>query len=306
MSSLTLLLLFGALAVAAVALAYIAARSCEIKDYVDSTLFFLLRRTSKEETGLTMPPFTGKYRCIHCRTRLYGVPSDFKPGFGSAYGNCSICGNLLYFLVESTAHQRLYPMQFLTGAKWEGAASCPHPPRSRGRLLAMMQDLAKRMRYQFDRHRQAGLSDVWQTAEESLQSGLGDCEDHSILLADWLLSDGYDARVVLGDMPTREASGAYPKAWSPILGTQGEAHAWVAVRLNNEEYYVEATCKGSDAIGLVKDAKSVWTDHSYIPKLQFDRGSFWSLKQTAGVTGAVISFWDESQWAKGFFMKRIG
>ena len=43
-----------------------------------------------------------------------------------------------------------------------------------------------------------GYSDIWQIPEQLEKSGRGDCEDMSIYLADWLISDGYDAWVVIG------------------------------------------------------------------------------------------------------------
>ncbi len=83
--------------------------------------------------------------------------------------------------------------------------------------------LSLRMKYGFDQSL-FGASDVWQTSEQAYFNSLGDCEDHSILLADWLIEMGYDARVVIGNQ-------------------RGQGHAWVVVFGKSEVYLVEATSK---------------------------------------------------------------
>jgi hypothetical protein len=83
--------------------------------------------------------------------------------------------------------------------------------------------LSLRLKYRLDQTL-FGVPDVWQTSEQAYFNSVGDCEDHSILLADWLIEMGYDARVVIGDQ-------------------RGQGHAWVVVFGKSEVYLVEATSK---------------------------------------------------------------
>ena len=54
--------------------------------------------------------------------------------------------------------------------------------------------LAQRKRYQLDAKQYAGRSEVWQTSRQAFFYPRGDCEDHAIALADWLIEMGEDAR----------------------------------------------------------------------------------------------------------------
>lgn len=65
----------------------------------------------------------------------------------------------------------------------------------------------------------------WQTPEETMELGTGDCEDFAFLLHSELTAHKYVSWVVMGDMH----------------GLDQTSHAWVAVTTGRIEYYIEAT-----------------------------------------------------------------
>jgi hypothetical protein len=82
----------------------------------------------------------------------------------------------------------------------------------------------------------------------------GDCEDHAMVLADWLISMEIDARVVLGFY-------------------KEEGHAWVVFFLNGKAYLLEATSKRKIRNAGAIPAAALMAD--YHPTCQFNRDKFW-------------------------------
>ena len=115
--------------------------------------------------------------------------------------------------------------------------------------------LALRKSYVLD-HQLYGpnMSEIWQNSRQAYLYTRGDCEDHAILLADWLIALGYRARVVLG---TYRESG----------------HAWVVLFVDGKEYLLESTDKRRPR--SISDFKLARLAVDYHPIYQFDRQSFW-------------------------------
>lgn len=125
--------------------------------------------------------------------------------------------------------------------------------------------LANRKGYAFDHdlYRLGSDGDIWQTSREAFSLPRGDCEDHAILLADWLIGLGENARVAVGTM-------------------SGGGHAWVVLFRGGREYVLEATQKRGVA-GL-KNWPLARTKPEYQPRFQFDREHFWvNTRNTATV-----------------------
>ena len=95
--------------------------------------------------------------------------------------------------------------------------------------------------------------DTWQTSPETYVRMWGDCEDHAILLADWMIGLGYDARVVAGTV-------------------NGEAHAWVVLFKDGKEYLLEATDKASR-----RRYPLIELHPEYVPAFMFNRDNFWAV-----------------------------
>ena len=85
-----------------------------------------------------------------------------------------------------------------------------------------MRHIAREMRYEPDTVQFPGYTDIWLSSEEAYLRKRGDCEDHAILLADWLVGMGYDARVAIGSI-------------------KDEGHAWVVLFEEGKTYLLEAT-----------------------------------------------------------------
>lgn len=129
---------------------------------------------------------------------------------------------------------------------------------------------AHKLRYRYDHQRYPGRADVWQTARESWLQGSGDCEDHALLLADWLASHGEDARVVLGEL-------------------NGNGHAWVVVLRDGQTYLLEATRKfGRRALRQYPLASTL---AGYQPQAMFNRDSLW-INEGASMT----TRYDDERW----------
>ena len=114
--------------------------------------------------------------------------------------------------------------------------------------------VAMRMKYKRDDRLFSGKMDVWQTSQGAFIRGKGDCEDHSVLLADWLIDMGLDARVVLGDYKSR-------------------GHAWVVVLDNGEFYLLEPTSKHKSRRWRHFPLARLITD--YHPRIMFNRDTYW-------------------------------
>jgi hypothetical protein len=111
-----------------------------------------------------------------------------------------------------------------------------------------------RLRYQLDAEQYGGLREVWQNSREAFLNTRGDCEDHALVIADWLIEMGIDARVVLGTY-------------------KNEGHAWVVVFKGPEVFLLESTSK---------QKRKHWRHYplaklepNYHPKCMFNRNSFW-------------------------------
>ena len=254
-------------------------------------------------SGLPELPFKeGRlYACGKCSDR-FTVPVS-KNG----HSVCK-CGAQLWYVAETVSKGTGYSMQFLTGAKWPNAASCPKPAGSAARVEAMWLDVAERVAYQKDEETFAGREEVWQTSEETLRCGVGDCEDHSILLVDWLISEGYDARVAIGESSLEDGK------WG--------GHAWVVLRLEGREYLIDATrnvVAEDHETAESKALRRARREHlklegietkaaSYRPAGMFDRGRYWMRKGFA--SGKNIpspkSYWSgEEEWIEGMWLRSV-
>jgi hypothetical protein len=113
--------------------------------------------------------------------------------------------------------------------------------------------IAKHKQYMYDHVQYAGRLDVWQTSRQAFLAPRGDCEDHAILLADWLISMGYDA-------------------WVAVGYANDEGHAWVVVFDQEREYLLEATQKNGVRDRLQLPLASLQT--GYRPTMLFNREEF--------------------------------
>ncbi|MEM6708876.1 MAG: hypothetical protein AAF648_08840 [Pseudomonadota bacterium] len=116
--------------------------------------------------------------------------------------------------------------------------------------------LASRKSYLYD-HQQYRIGtdeDLWQTSRQAFREPQGDCEDHAILLADWLIGIGERARVAVGTM-------------------RGEGHAWVVLFREGREYLLESTRK--NGLTGLKRYPLAALHPEYHPQYQFDRDYFW-------------------------------
>jgi hypothetical protein len=130
--------------------------------------------------------------------------------------------------------------------------------------------VSMRLRYQLDSKQYGGLKDVWQTSKQAFHNTRGDCEDHALILVDWLIEMGADARVVLG---------AYKK----------QGHAWIVVFKDSNVYLLEATAK---------QKRKHWRHYplarlepDYHPKFMFDRDYFWVNTGTVFTTDYQGKHW---------------
>lgn len=128
-----------------------------------------------------------------------------------------------------------------------------------------MQHVATHMQYMLDEKQFRGFREIWLSSEETYKLGRGDCEDHAILLADWLQSMGYDARVAFGKI-------------------NGEGHAWVVLFENGRTYLLEATAKYTPKVFPLAAALP-----QYRPRVMFNDRYIWfnrGSEMTTSYTGA--------------------
>lgn len=114
--------------------------------------------------------------------------------------------------------------------------------------------VAMRLRYQMDSKQYGGLRDVWQNSKQAFFNTRGDCEDHALVIADWLIEMGVDARVALGKF-------------------KKSGHAWVVVFMDDQVFLLEATNK---------QKRKHWRHYpladlasGYYPNYMFNRDYFW-------------------------------
>jgi len=130
--------------------------------------------------------------------------------------------------------------------------------------------IARRKSYQLDEKQYPGRPEVWQSSRQSFYFPRGDCEDHAILLADWLIAMGEDARVALGDV-------------------DGNGHAWVILFRNGREYLLEATQKRGLSRNKAYPLAALAT--RYTPEYMFNREYFWTNTGSKFTTRYSGSTW---------------
>jgi transcription elongation factor Elf1 len=120
------------------------------------------------------------------------------------------------------------------------------------RIMALWQRITDQCDYQLDQdHSEDREREVWKFSRQTWDEKAGDCEDTSILLADTLLSAGFDARVVIG--------------WNGNIGQ----HAWVVVKAGDRQYVLESTLQ--DDITLDNLVIASQAAAFYQPEQLFDR-----------------------------------
>ena len=179
-------------------------------------------------------------------------------------------GSVFAFSAESTERRYYFAPAFLTG--WQ-----PFPANQ---LWQPWYAVAHRMRYAWDHELFPGRMDVWQTGYQSWLNQRGDCEDHALLLADWLMNMGEDARVVLGD-------------W------RGEGHAWVVLIRDERVYLLEATQKfGRQALREYPLASMM---AGYQPRAMFNRETLWVNEGSSLTTRYTDERWRKAGFFESYF-----
>lgn len=133
--------------------------------------------------------------------------------------------------------------------------------------------ISERIRYQLDNEHFPGREEVWLTTMQTWEKARGDCEDHAILLADWLIEMGLDARVVLGKH-------------------NDSGHAWVVVIKDDNEYLLEATRKRYLERWASYPLASLLPQ--YHPEMMFNRDDLWVNSGSTLTTSYSNQHWKKT------------
>jgi hypothetical protein len=171
---------------------------------------------------------------------------------------CPECETSFSLLVADNQGDYHYVNDFLVG--YQPPARFPAGESKLDEVLRIWRGVYRACEYKSDSRGDKQLQrDAWQTGPETLMRGEGDCDDTSVLLADWLIARGFEARVALGE-------------------AHGEGHAWVVVLVEGNTYLLEST---SEPPPLASDIGSTTSFNGlYKPDILFDRNAcyYWRDK----------------------------
>lgn len=163
----------------------------------------------------------GKFhnRCPHC-DKVHAL--EIERESRTLILSCPYCDLPFDVLALDTKGSMRRASDFFEGFHLDEGDSIAAESSPERRIVAIWSRIAERCDYELD---QDGSSahEVWKTPGETWREKAGDCEDTSILLADALLSAGFEARVAIG--------------WNGNIGQ----HAWVVVRAGEAQYVLEST-----------------------------------------------------------------
>ena len=205
--------------------------------------------------------------CPHCGTSHAGrVP----PSGRSIVFSCPHCNKPFdAYAIDNDGHYNRVT-SFLS--RLQGPALEPPPETPLEEMYCVWYAVATRCRYSSDITGVDGPRDYWQNSMETFNSRNGDCEDSSILLADWLISRGIEAKVATGKTE------------------DGEGHAWCVARIDGLQYILETTAlPDPDNPPL---ASKLW--EQYQPRYLFDRKGLYFLKNEHETM--VDDYWAQSLW----------
>jgi hypothetical protein len=184
---------------------------------------------------------TYKVTCPHCNSE-----NDWEVVVDGCLQSFAHCERTVAMLVP-TAGGLLASPASLVKAWWPDGVPVPSGG-SEVKCLAAWSLVAQRVDYCFDHHQREASNECWLPASETWNRSVGDCEDHSILLASMLLHLGVSAWVVWG-----------------MVDDGG--HAWVEVEIDGMLRLIEATGKQPlpDSLPPVQEAGAVYGFSVYKP-----------------------------------------
>lgn len=211
--------------------------------------------------------------CTECRLCGFRQPVATVRGTTGLIMECDKCRRPYGYLQQDLRGRYRYINQFLTG--FQPPAHFPEDISPRAEMTAMWKAVLSHCRYAEDAHGVGGPRDQWQLPAETHAYANGDCEDTAILLADWLIARGFDARVALGFMKDDQ-------------GNNG-GHAWVVCRIDGIDFLLESTEQ------VQPDAKPQTVasiGRYYSPSVLFDRGTIYFRKNG----GWTPDYWSSREW----------
>jgi hypothetical protein len=191
---------------------------------------------------------------------------------------CPHCHRIYTILAADSQKKMHYVNEYLT--EYAPPAHFPKALSREQEMLLIWRAVGKICKYTLDpadpnNTTSNDPTDAWQFALETQVLGTGDCEDSSILLADWLHSRGFEARVAIGRFAERGG------------------HAWVVTRLDGKEYLLESTAPNPrlDSEPLAIDVGS-----RYVPDAMFDYDSIYVRTDPHDIWDG--KYWDQSKWVR--------
>ena len=192
--------------------------------------------------------------------------------------HCPNCDRNYGILFQDLDGRYHHANQFLTGFEPPSFVPRTDPEDLDGRFFEMTtiwKAVVDHCRYETDILGLAGQGEQWQFASQTHAYANGDCEDTSILLVDWLIARGFDARVALG--------------WAQTLEGESTGHAWAVCRIGEEEFILESTHHHYEEEGPPTNAE---IGNRYLPYALFDRENVY-FRRTEGWTP---SYYSHREW----------
>ena len=158
-------------------------------------------------------------RCPHCE-EVHAL--EIQKESRTLILSCPYCDLPFDVLAADTAGRIRRATDFFEGFDLGEHPAAVTQMTGEQRIVALWRQVAERCDYQLDQDH-SNTREVWKGPQETWDEKAGDCEDTAILLADALISAGFDARVAIG--------------WNGNIGQ----HAWVVVRSGDKQYILEST-----------------------------------------------------------------
>jgi hypothetical protein len=208
--------------------------------------------------------------CPHCKNQQACRVPPAQRGISL---DCPKCERSYGMLAADREGRFRYANEYLTG--YAPPAVFPTDTAPLHTLYTIWGAVRSACRYVKDTDERMPGRDVWQTGLETLTLGQGDCEDSSILLADWLLSRGIRTRVAIG-------------RYGDIGG-----HAWCVSQIDGIDYLLESTEGRPDPS---KPPYAADVGIRYLPDILFDRDALYVRSVPKGKWEG--DYWSAKYWTR--------